>query len=68
MSLEKLIRCHRNLLLSECDWTQSPDSPLESHPRALWMEYRQTLRDLPSVQNVDELVTFDQVNWPAKPE
>lgn len=53
------LRNKRNLLLSACDWTQLPDSPVNV---AIWADYRQQLRDLP--QN-----TIDPNNpvWPTEP-
>lgn len=57
------IRAHRDALLLESDWTQMPDSPLSSEGKALWLAYRQRLRDLPNVY-----ATPDDVAWPIKPE
>lgn len=37
------IRAQRNSKLSSCDWTQLPDSPVDSHS---WAIYRQSLRDI----------------------
>ena len=56
------IRSERNQLLSECDWTQSPDSPLTDEKKAEWQNYRTALRELPSN-------TTDPRNptWPTKP-
>lgn len=53
------IRSKRNQLLSESDWTQALDSPVD---KAAWAAYRQSLRDLP--QN-----TTDPLNpiWPERP-
>ena len=52
-------RGNRNYLLSECDWTQVPDAPVDS---AAWAVYRQQLRDLPAN-------TTDPRNvvWPEPP-
>ena len=41
-----VVRAVRNYLLSECDWTQLPDSPLTDEQRADWATYRQALRDI----------------------
>lgn len=38
-----LVRSNRNKLLSECDWTQLADSPVD---KSLWGIYRQELRDI----------------------
>ena len=37
------IRAYRNTLLSECDWTQLPDAPVNQQA---WAAYRQALRDV----------------------
>jgi hypothetical protein len=39
------MRLHRNRLLSESDWTQTADAPVD---QAAWATYRQQLRDFPS--------------------
>jgi hypothetical protein len=56
------LRSQRDDLLSQSDWTQSPDSPLTEAKKQDWASYRQTLRDLPAN-------TADPRNptWPAKP-
>ena len=72
----KLLREERNKRLSETDWTQLPDTlintavdyiPLEQ----AWKDYRQELRDLPSKSNpkLDSFGNLDlsSVNWPTKP-
>ena len=41
----------RNTMLVWSDWTVLPDSPLSDSDKALWMTFRQELRDMPS-QNV----------------
>lgn len=53
------LRSERNKKLSECDWTQVNDSPVD---KDAWSSYRQALRDLP--QN-----TTDPYNpvWPLAP-
>lgn len=53
------IREIRNELLSECDWTQLSDIPSET--KAIWSEYRQSLRDITSQTN-----PFN-ITWPVKP-
>lgn len=45
-SPEAIVRAVRNYLLSQCDWTQLPDSPLTEAKRAEWATYRQALRDI----------------------
>ena len=57
------LRTERNTKLSETDWTQSPDSPLDKEAKSEWATYRQSLRDLPSNSP-------DPANpsWPDAPE
>ncbi len=43
-----IMRAMRDSFLTECDWTQMPDSPLSDEARAEWATYRQALRDSPS--------------------
>ena len=72
----KLLREERNKRLSETDWTQLPDTlintavdyiPLEQ----AWKDYRQELRDLPSKSNpkLDSFGELDMtsVTWPTPP-
>ncbi|EMT5435361.1 tail fiber assembly protein [Stenotrophomonas maltophilia] len=54
-------RSDRDRLLRECDWTQSPDSPLPPEARVEWAAYRQQLRDLP------EKADFPNCPWPSPP-
>jgi len=53
------IRLWRNAQLSQSDWTQLPDSPLD---QIKWAEYRQALRDLPEQGGL-----ADKVKLPKKP-
>lgn len=61
-SIEQLAanaRAKRDSLLSECDWTQMPDAPVD---KEAWATYRQALRDVP------EQAGFPQViDWPVAP-
>ena len=57
------LRTTRNLLLTECDWTQLSDAQLTSAKVTEWQTYRQALRDLPAT-TVDPTV----VEWPTPPE
>jgi len=54
------LRERRNNLLTNSDWTQMPDAPVD---KTAWAEYRQALRDLP--EN-----TIDPENpiWPTRPD
>ena len=53
------VRLQRNRLLSDSDWTQLPDAPVDS---ALWASYRQQLRDI-TAQTGFPL----EVTWPQPP-
>jgi len=55
------IRAARNQLLSQCDWTQLPDSPLTDEQKQAWRDYRQALRDLPDMCDPNNPV------WPIAP-
>jgi hypothetical protein len=57
------LRTERNTLLTESDWTQYNDSPLDDETKGDWETYRQELRDLPAT-------TEDPANptWPSAPE
>lgn len=52
-------RDKRNKMLSDSDWTQVLDAPVD---KAAWATYRQALRDVP------QQVGFPStVNWPVEP-
>ena len=51
-------RRQRDRLLSDSDWTQLPDSPLDAVTRKAWADYRQALRDLDMTGS----------EWPSRPE
>lgn len=53
------IRSTRNRMLSESDWTQLEDSPVD---KAAWATYRQALRDVPTQEGFPWTV-----QWPEKP-
>ena len=55
-----IVRHDRNSRLSESDWSQVEDSPVD---KAAWATYRQALRDVPSQSGFP----WDVV-WPAQPE
>ena len=67
----KLLREERNRLIAETDWTQLKDIDLDIIRERNWKNYRQALRDLPSVSNpkLDSYGDLDMssVNWPDKP-
>ena len=53
------LRLSRRRLLSNSDWTQVPDAPVDS---AAWAVYRQQLRDLPA-----NTTDPRNVEWPVPP-
>ena len=56
------IRSQRDGLLTSCDWTQMPDTPLSATKITEWSIYRQELRDIPSNQT-----DADNIVWPTEP-
>ena len=58
----KEIRASRDSKLTESDWTQVADAPVD---QAAWATYRQALRDIPTHANFPNLTETD---WPTKPE
>ena len=52
-------RHKRNYLLSQSDWTQVADAPVD---QVAWANYRQELRDVPQQPGFP-----DNVIWPTKP-
>ncbi len=63
-ALEEL-RQKRDEILTWCDWTQVPDSPLTDTKKTEWATYRQTLRDLPA-SNAN-VTSIDDVTFPDAP-
>lgn len=55
------IRTDRNSRLAASDWTQLPDTPLDSAKKAEWATYRQALRDVTT--QVDPFA----ITWPTVP-
>lgn len=53
------VRARRNDRLSQSDWTQLADSPVD---KAAWAVYRQSLRDLTEQQGFPDAIT-----WPDAP-
>jgi hypothetical protein len=56
------IRNQRNVLLSECDWTQLYDVDLSDEDKNKWKEYRQSLRDITEQDDFP----FN-IEWPSAP-
>lgn len=54
------VRQQRNILLSQTDWTQIPDSPLSEQEKERYKNYRQALRDLlnkyDTINNIEEVI------------
>jgi len=53
-------RDQRDVLLSQSDWTQVLDAPVD---QAAWATYRQALRDVPAQAGFPENIV-----WPTRPE
>lgn len=53
------VRSYRSRLLSESDWTQAEDSPVD---KAAWKTYRQSLRDITAQEGFPY-----NVIWPTPP-
>lgn len=53
------VRNRRDSLLSQSDWTQVADAPVD---QAAWATYRQALRDIPSQAGFP-----NEVVWPVEP-
>lgn len=60
-SIMDYVRMERNNRLTVCDWTQLSDAPLTTEQKTAWATYRQTLRDFPSVVQLDNII------WPTQP-
>ena len=54
------IRTERDTKLTESDWTQVADVPVD---QAAWATYRQALRDIPEQSGFP-----NEVNWPTEPQ
>ena len=59
---EQLVRFLRAELLNLSDWTQMPDSPLDSAAKTSWATYRTALRDISTQSNFPTNIT-----WPTQP-
>lgn len=58
-NLPEIIKIKRNMLLSESDWTQVADAPVD---KLAWSTYRQQLRDITNQNGFPK-----NVIWPSKP-
>ena len=54
------VRHIREVLLSQSDWTQLPDAPVDKN---VWAVYRQELRDVTNQHGFPEFIT-----WPVTPK
>ena len=59
------LRDYRETKLSQSDWTQVPDGPLDSTTKAAWATYRTKLRDIPS--NAGAPIQIPDADWPLAP-
>lgn len=53
-------RQYRNDLISDSDWTQLADAPLDPVVKASWASYRQDLRNVPQQSGFP-----NEINWPT---
>lgn len=60
--LARNARYDRDEKLSESDWTQMPDSPLDSTIKQSWFDYRIALRDITEQSGFPTDIT-----WPTAP-
>jgi len=56
------VRYMRDELLTNCDWTQMPDSPLDDSTKTSWATYRTALRDISTQAGFPTNIT-----WPTAP-
>ena len=61
----EILRNKRNELLKQSDWTQMSDSPLSDSKKTEWATYRQSLRDLPTVNA--SASSYDDITFPSEP-
>jgi hypothetical protein len=50
------VRGFRNTWLERSDWTTGNDSPLSDEQKAAWTAYRQELRNMMNVDDIDDVV------------
>lgn len=60
--VEQVVRSMRDAILNLSDWTQMPDSPLDSAAKTSWASYRTALRDISTQSNFPTNIT-----WPTQP-
>ena len=54
----------RGWMLTESDWTQTADSPLSEDVKQAWRVWRQELRDITNLINVDNVQEWFEVSDP----
>jgi hypothetical protein len=59
------IRGERSNRLAASDWTQLGDITFPTGTEAVWADYRQALRDIPTAQA--NVTSYDDVVWPTEP-
>lgn len=59
-------RRYRNELLKNSDWTQALDIPFSQTERDMWIQYRQYLRDIPSLESWEMSTTYSKI-FPIDP-
>ena len=59
LSTANTVRSNRDIKLTESDWTQVADAPVD---KAAWAIYRQALRDVPDQEGFP-----NEVTWPTEP-
>ena len=69
----RLLREERNRRLAECDWIVTKNAEYGHNISIYWRNYRQALRDLPSItyrpeMDGDGVLKMGSVAWPTPPE
>lgn len=62
--LMQALRSIRGWMLAETDWTQANDSPLSDLDRQAWRTWRQELRDITTLINVDNVQDWFEITDP----
>ena len=60
------VRLARDFLLDETDWSQVADCPLSADDKALYVTYRQKLRDIPA--STEFTTAVENTKFPVSPE
>ena len=62
--LIQALKSIRGWMLAECDWTQTNDSPLPDDVKQAWRVWRQELRDITQLVNVNNVQDWFEVSDP----